>query len=52
MGVSTSSPGRGVSAGDFDNDGKIDMMVGNFCANLILYKNTGTGLQTSQLRQE
>jgi hypothetical protein len=42
-GVSTPSPGRGVSAGDFDNDGKIDMMVGNYNANLILYKNTGTG---------
>ena len=41
-GVSTASPGRGVSAGDFDNDGNIDMMVGNFNAVIILYKNTGT----------
>jgi hypothetical protein len=41
-GVSSASPGRGVSAGDFDNDGYIDMMIGNYNAVLILYKNTGT----------
>lgn len=41
-GVTGPSPTRGCSAADFDNDGKIDIMVGNYNAVLILYKNTGT----------
>jgi len=42
-GVNYSGPGRGVSAGDFDNDGNIDIMIGNFNALLILFKSTGSG---------
>src|SRR4030095_702614 len=38
-GLSFNGAGRGCSAGDFDNDGLIDIMVGNFNQNLILYKN-------------
>ena len=38
-GLSFTGPGRGVSAGDFDNDGNIDIMIGQFNATLILYKN-------------
>ncbi|RPI12564.1 MAG: T9SS C-terminal target domain-containing protein [Ignavibacteriae bacterium] len=41
-GVSGTFPTRGCSAADFDNDGNIDIMVGNYNAVLILYKNTGT----------
>jgi hypothetical protein len=39
-GLSFSGPGRGVSGG-FDNDGNIDIMIGQFNATLILYKNNG-----------
>ena len=41
-GVNYAGPGRGCSGGDFNNDGNIDIMVGNFNALLILYKSTGT----------
>lgn len=40
-GVNYSGAGRGCSAGDFDNDGLIDIMTGNFNQTLILYKNSG-----------
>ncbi len=33
---------RGIAAADFDNDGNIDVMVGNYNQTLLLYKNTGT----------
>jgi hypothetical protein len=39
FGVNYIGPGRGCAAGDFDNDGLVDIMVGNFNQNLILYKN-------------
>ncbi len=42
FGVNFNGAGRGCSAGDFDNDGLIDIMVGNFNQNLILYKNNTT----------
>jgi enediyne biosynthesis protein E4 len=42
FGVNYNGAGRGCSAGDFDNDGLIDIMVGNFNQNLILYKNNTT----------
>jgi hypothetical protein len=35
-------PGRGLSASDFDNDGKLDVMIGNWQSSIVLYKNTGT----------
>jgi hypothetical protein len=41
-GVDYTGPGRGISVADFDNDGKVDVMIGNYNAALILYKNTGT----------
>ena len=34
--------GMGVAAGDFDNDGNIDVYLGNFGAN-VLYRNLGDG---------
>ncbi len=42
-GLNATIPGRGLSAGDFNNDGFIDIMVGNWQTSIILYKNTGTG---------
>jgi hypothetical protein len=42
FGLNYIGPGRGCAAGDFDNDGLIDIMVGNFNQNLILYKNNTT----------
>jgi len=41
-GVNNSNAGRGVSAADFDNDGNIDICIGNYNQMLILYKNTGS----------
>jgi hypothetical protein len=41
-GVNYIGPGRGVSAADFDNDGNVDIMIGNYNAPLKLYKNTGS----------
>ena len=46
-GVNFSGPGRGISAADFNNDGFIDIMIGNYSysnpdTTIILYKNTGT----------
>ena len=41
-GVNYTGPGRGVCAADFDNDGNIDFMIGNWSSPLKLYKNTGT----------
>jgi hypothetical protein len=42
-GVNSTVPGRGLSCGDFNNDGFTDVMVGNWLSSIILYKNTGTG---------
>ena len=41
-GVNATIPGRGLSCGDFNNDGFIDVMVGSWLAPITLYKNTGT----------
>ena len=41
-GVNATIPGRGLSCGDFNNDGFIDVMVGSWLSPIILYKNTGT----------
>jgi ASPIC and UnbV/FG-GAP-like repeat/Secretion system C-terminal sorting domain len=41
-GVNATLPGRGLSCGDFNNDGFIDVMVGGWLTPIILYKNTGT----------
>ena len=41
-GVTSVIPGRGLSAADFDNDGFVDVMIGNWQSSIILYKNTGT----------
>jgi hypothetical protein len=38
-GVNYSGPGRGVSGADFNNDGLIDIMIGNYNSPLKLYKN-------------
>lgn len=40
--VNYTGAGRGCSAADFDNDGLIDIMVGNYNQVLILYKNNST----------
>lgn len=41
-GVSLNVPTRGISCGDFDNDGFIDAMIGNWQQNIMLFKNSGT----------
>lgn len=41
-GIGNTNAGRGVSAGDFNNDGFIDIMIGNWQQNIILFKNSGT----------
>jgi hypothetical protein len=41
-GVNYNGPGRGVSCADFDNDGNVDIMIGNWSSLLKLYKNTGS----------
>jgi hypothetical protein len=41
-GVNITSPTRGISAADFDNDGFIDVMIGNWQTSIMLFKNTGT----------
>ena len=38
-GLAFNGPGRGVSVADYNNDGLIDIMIGNYNATLILYKN-------------
>lgn len=40
--IGVSVPGRGFSCADYNNDGKIDIMVGNWQTAIILYKNLGT----------
>ncbi|MCI0449268.1 MAG: FG-GAP-like repeat-containing protein [Chlorobi bacterium] len=42
FGLSLNAAGRGCSSGDYDNDGLIDIMVGNFNQTLVLYKNNTT----------
>jgi hypothetical protein len=41
-GVNITSPTRGISAADFNNDGFIDVMIGNWQTPIMLFKNTGT----------
>lgn len=41
-GVNFNGPGRGVSGADFDNDGNVDIMIGNWSSLLKLYKNSGS----------
>jgi hypothetical protein len=41
-GVNLNVPTRGISCGDFDNDGFVDAMIGNWQQNIMLFKNTGT----------
>jgi hypothetical protein len=41
-GVNMTSPTRGISAADFNNDGFIDVMIGNWQTPIMLFKNTGT----------
>jgi FG-GAP-like repeat len=33
--------GRGVACGDYNKDGFVDLLVGNFHADLVLYRNNG-----------
>ncbi|MDD5360952.1 MAG: FG-GAP-like repeat-containing protein [Ignavibacteria bacterium] len=40
--VAVTAPGRGISCADFNNDGFIDVAVGNYNSPIILYKNLGT----------
>jgi hypothetical protein len=41
-GIAPSEWGQGVCAGDFDNDGNVDLFVTNWGQN-VLYRNTGSG---------
>jgi len=42
-GLNLTIPTRGTSAADFNNDGFIDIIVGNWQTPIMLFKNTGTG---------
>jgi len=44
-GLNLMSPTRGTSAADFNNDGLIDIIVGNWQTSIMLFKNTGTAYQ-------
>ncbi|MCI0472145.1 MAG: FG-GAP-like repeat-containing protein [Ignavibacteria bacterium] len=35
-------PGRGLTCGDYNNDGNLDFVVGNWQSSILLYKNLGT----------
>lgn len=43
-GININSPTRGCSAADFNNDGYIDIMIGNWQTPIMLLKNAGTYL--------
>jgi len=43
-GININCPGRGCSAADYNNDGFIDIMIGNWQTPIMLLKNTGTYL--------
>jgi hypothetical protein len=43
-GININSPTRGCSAADYNNDGFIDIMIGNWQTPIMLLKNTGTYL--------
>jgi hypothetical protein len=45
-GVNNNGGGRGVAAGDFNNDGRTDLVIGNFSQSLILYRNDSTTFST------
>lgn len=42
-GLNITSPTRGTSAADFNNDGFIDIIIGNWQTPITLFKNTGSG---------
>ncbi|MBI5403728.1 MAG: VCBS repeat-containing protein [Ignavibacteriae bacterium] len=44
-GLNLMSPTRGTSAADYNNDGFIDIVVGNWQTPIMLFKNTGTAYQ-------
>jgi hypothetical protein len=39
--IAINSPTRGCSAADYDNDGKVDIMIGNWQAPIMFFKNYG-----------
>lgn len=41
-GVNITSPTRGIVAADFNNDGNLDVLIGNWQTPIMLFKNTGT----------
>lgn len=41
--TNTFGAGRSVAWGDYNNDGHLDLLLGNFKTDLVLYKNNGDG---------
>nr|MBA3353702.1 VCBS repeat-containing protein [Blastocatellia bacterium]MBA3571537.1 VCBS repeat-containing protein [Pyrinomonadaceae bacterium] len=44
--INTWGRGRSVAAGDYDNDGQLDLLLGNLRTDLVLYRNMGDGTFT------
>ncbi|MBA3353699.1 MAG: CRTAC1 family protein [Blastocatellia bacterium] len=44
--INTFGRGRSVASGDYDNDGQLDLLLGNLRTDLVLYRNQGDGTFT------
>ncbi|MDQ3116761.1 MAG: CRTAC1 family protein [Verrucomicrobiota bacterium] len=49
--INTWGRGRSVAWGDYDNDGQLDLLLGNLRTDLVLYQNNGDGTFTDTTLQ-